>query len=82
VTGDAGGIDHEPSFERDVRPLFRERDVLDMQFILNLSSYDEVREDAELIYERIADGTMPCDDTWPPERLGLLRAWIDTGMNP
>jgi hypothetical protein len=82
VSDGAGDSGHQPSFERDIRPLFRERDVLDMQFILNLSSYDEVREEAELIYERIADGTMPCDSTWPPERLELLRAWIDDGMNP
>jgi hypothetical protein len=68
------------SFEHDIRPLFRPEDVRTMDFILDLSSYDEVRDNAELIYERIEDGTMPCDIRWPPEQLLLLRQWIDGGM--
>jgi hypothetical protein len=78
------GTDHEegtmPSFERDIRPLFRQEDVLAMSFILDLASYDEVRDNAESIYDRIEDGTMPCDIPWPPDRLALLRQWIDAGM--
>jgi hypothetical protein len=69
-----------PSFERDIRPLFREDDVLAMSFILDLSSYAEVRDNAESIYDRIEDGTMPCDIPWEPEQLALLRRWIDAGM--
>jgi hypothetical protein len=68
-----------PSFERDIRPLFREEDVEMMSFAFDLSSYDDVREYAEDIYERVADGTMPCDRAWPAERVKLLRAWIDAG---
>ncbi len=71
-----------PSFEREIRPLFRERDRIEMDFMFDLWSYEEVREAAESIYERIADGTMPCDEEWPPDRLELLRAWIDGGMEP
>jgi hypothetical protein len=68
-----------PSFERDIRPLFREEDVEMMSFAFDLSSYDDVREYAKDIYERVADGTMPCDRAWPAERVKLLRAWIDAG---
>jgi hypothetical protein len=67
------------SFERDIRPLFREEDVEMMSFAFDLSSYDDVRENAEDIYERVADGTMPCDRAWPAERIQLVRSWIDAG---
>jgi hypothetical protein len=69
-----------PSFERDIRPLFREDDVIAMEYLFDLTAYDDVRTHAESIYARIADGTMPCDEEWPPESLALLRAWIDEGM--
>jgi hypothetical protein len=71
-----------PSFERDVRGLFRGEDVDAMSFAFDLRSYDDVRENAELIHERVADGSMPCDSAWPDERVALFRRWIDTGMTP
>jgi hypothetical protein len=67
------------SFERDIRPLFRPSDVDDMSFAFDLSSYEDVRENAELIYERLADGSMPCDGEWPPEDVERFRRWIDDG---
>jgi hypothetical protein len=71
-----------PRFATDILPLFRERDVTAMQFIIDLSSYEDVRDNAAEIVDRIADGTMPCDDPWPSEWLALLRAWVATGMSP
>jgi len=70
----------EPSFERDVLPLFRAEDVDAMSFAFDLSSYSEVCEHAEEIHERLADGTMPCDSPWPAEDIARFRAWIDAGM--
>jgi len=70
------------SFQRDVLPLFRDEDVESMSFAFDLSSYEEVRERAEEIYLRLADGTMPCDGPWPEEDVALLREWIDAGMPP
>ena len=67
------------SFARDIRPLFRDRDVRSMSFAFDLSSYDEVRENAEAIYGRLANGTMPCDGEWPPQDVERFRAWIDAG---
>jgi hypothetical protein len=67
------------SFERDIRPLFRERDARSMKFAFDLTSYDDVRKNAEPIYARLANGTMPCDGAWPAEDVERFRAWIDSG---
>ncbi len=69
-----------PSFYRDIRPLFRDEDVEAMDFAFDLRSYDDVRENAEEIHERLADGSMPCDGEWPAEDVERFRAWIDAGM--
>jgi hypothetical protein len=69
----------ELSFARDIAPLFRDDDVEAMQWAFDLRSYDAVRENAEGIYERVEDGSMPCDEEWPMERIQLLRRWIDAG---
>jgi hypothetical protein len=71
-----------PGFERDIRPLFRSEDVNDMSFAFNLSSYEDVRTNAEPIYQRLADGSMPCDARWPSEQVERFRAWIDAGSPP
>ena len=68
-----------PSFARDIRPLFREEDVDMMSFAFDLSAYEDVREHAEDIFERLEDGTMPCDAAWPDERILLFRNWLDAG---
>ena len=69
----------EIGFERDIRPLFRDGDVKAMSFALNLASYDDVRENAEAIYGKLEDGSMPCDGAWPEDRVQLFRDWIDAG---
>jgi hypothetical protein len=71
-----------PTFERDIRPLFRQEDVDSMLFAFDLRSYDDVREYAEEIYDRLADGSMPCDGEWPQAQVERFRAWIDAGMAP
>jgi hypothetical protein len=69
----------DPSFEIDIRPLFRDGDVDAMEFAFDLRSYEDVQENAEQIYERLEDGSMPCDGEWPEEQVALFRAWIDAG---
>ena len=69
----------EVGFAREIRPLFRDEDVKAMAFALDLASYDDVRENAEAIYERLADGSMPCDRRWPAEDVERFRTWIDNG---
>jgi hypothetical protein len=66
----------------DIRALFRPEDVDAMSFVFDLSSYEEVREYAEEIHDRLADRSMPCDAPWPSEDVQRFRDWIDTGMPP
>ena len=75
-------MDQGVTFVRDIRPLFRDRDVRSMSGHFDLSSYDDVRANAERIYERLADGSMPCDGRWPADDVDRLRAWIDGGCAP
>jgi hypothetical protein len=71
-----------PTFAQDIRPLFRDSDVETMSFAFDLASYDDVREHAGDIYERVAEGSMPCDEPWPPEDVERFKAWIDNGSPP
>jgi hypothetical protein len=67
-------------FEHDVKPLFRERDQRSMRQSFDLWSYDDVRDNAEAILERVSDGSMPCDAEWSPDQVAVLQSWIDAGM--
>jgi hypothetical protein len=60
-------------FERDIRPLFRDKDVARMTFKFDLSSYDDVHANSDKILRRLSNGSMPCDGAWPAERVELLR---------
>ncbi|HEX2504919.1 MAG TPA: hypothetical protein VHK22_01820 [Gaiellaceae bacterium] len=71
-----------PSFAADIVPLWREDDVESMLFAFDLRSYDDVRENAEDIWDRLDDGSMPCDEEWPADRVALFRSWIDAGLAP
>lgn len=71
-----------PTFGRDIRPLFRDTDVDEMSFAFDLSLYEDVRDNAEAIYERLAEGSMPCDGAWSDEQIALFREWIDAGSPP
>jgi hypothetical protein len=68
------------SFAADIRPLFRADDVRSMSWAFDLTSYEDVRQNAEAIYERLSDGSMPCDEPWPDEQVQRFRSWIDAGM--
>jgi hypothetical protein len=77
-----GGIGDEMSFAEDVKPLFREEDRSSMDFAFDLWSYDDVKANAELILERVADGTMPCDEAWSEDKVQVFRSWIAEGCPP
>jgi len=68
------------SFERDIGPLFREKDVKSMSGHFDLSSYEEVRDHAEAIHARLADGSMPCDGAWPAENVERFGQWMEAGL--
>ncbi len=70
------------SFERDIRPLFRERDRESMKRHFDLWSVDDVRAHASTILSVLEQGRMPCDQTWPNGNLETLRQWIESDMAP
>jgi hypothetical protein len=77
--------DGEPlSFATDIRGLFRDfdREAMLMFADFDLHRYEDVRDHADLILARIEDGSMPCDGSWPRERIETFSAWIVGGRQP
>ena len=67
------------SFAQDIRPLFRDSDIQRMSFAFDLSKYEDVKDNAAAISERLSDGSMPCDGPWPEDRVSLFRQWMSEG---
>jgi hypothetical protein len=67
------------SFAQDIRPLFREKDVRSMSFAFDLNDYDQVKTNADEIYEKLISGEMPCDGAWSQDRVALFKQWMDGG---
>lgn len=70
------------SYERDVRPLFREIDRESMAESFDLWAYDDVVENATAILAVLEAGSMPCDGAWPEDQVSLFRRWVDAGTPP
>jgi hypothetical protein len=72
------------SFAKDIRPLFRDSPDIDSmkEYGLDLSSFADVKAQAEEIYSRVLDGSMPCDEPWPKDRIALFKQWMEEGMAP
>lgn len=70
------------SFEKDIKPLFRASDRLEMEFVFDLWSHHDVKVNADRILERLEDRTMPCDSAWDDLHIQRFRAWIDDGCDP
>ena len=67
------------SFEKDIKPMFRETDRLGMKWAFDLWSYDDVSEHAEKVLARISAGTMPPDHPWPDKWVDLFKRWVHSG---
>lgn len=72
----------DPSFELDLKPLFRETDRATMLSVANFDLWkrDDVATNSQAILERLLDGSMPCDRPWPTERVDVFRRWMDADM--
>jgi hypothetical protein len=72
------------SFATDIRPLFRDSEDVEVMknFGLDLSSYEDVKAQAENIYARLEDGSMPCDESWPKEQIARFKQWMEEGAAP
>jgi hypothetical protein len=69
-----------PRFETDIKPFFRDKDRSSMQWAFDLWDYGDVKEHARDVLERVTNGTMPCDEAWPPERVAVFQSWVDNEM--
>jgi hypothetical protein len=83
ASGPVGPVGSAPSFAADIKVLFRETpDRASMLFAFDLHVYEQVRDNAAAILDRLRDKTMPCDLPWPPERIALFQQWMDAGSLP
>jgi hypothetical protein len=46
----------------------------------DLWAREDVLEHSQVILERLENGSMPCDQAWPDERVALFRRWVEAGM--
>jgi hypothetical protein len=67
------------SFERDIRPLFRDKDRNSMMAAFDLFDYADVAKNADAIVGSLRSGQMPCDGAWPDADVDKLQRWIDAG---
>jgi hypothetical protein len=70
----------DPTFEGDIRPLFREKDRSSMLRLFDLWSFVDVRDHASAILQVLAAGKMPCDGRWRSDDVDLFGRWIAAGM--
>ena len=71
--------DQPVSFAQHIKPLFRATDRESMSFAFDLWDIDDVRSNADAIFGRLRQGTMPCDGSWSPDKVELFGRWIATG---
>jgi hypothetical protein len=70
------------SFERDIKPLFRETDRAAMSRAFDLWSAADVAAHGTAIAGRLRDGSMPCDGPWPTGQVETFTRWLDAGARP
>lgn len=75
------------SFARDIRPLFRQKDIDHMSGWLDLSDYDSVRDNADMIAQRLQGVGVermppPPDAPWTPQEIKLFVNWVTQGCLP
>jgi hypothetical protein len=66
----------DPSFAKDIKPLFREKDRNSMLGRFDLWSFVDVRDNAPTILEVLRAGTMPCDGQWSPNDVNIFARWM------
>ncbi len=74
-----GANDSGPTFEANIKSLFRERERVAMLDFFDLWSFDDVKANADAILGAVRAGSMPCDTPWTTEKVDLLERWVDSG---
>ena len=72
--------DEPVQFAQHIKPLFRPMDRQSMKWAFDLWLYQDVREHAGGILQRLLNGSMLCDGTWPHERVETFQRWVESGM--
>jgi truncated hemoglobin YjbI len=67
------------SFAAHIKPLFRDKDRQSMSFAFDLWSAADVRTHAAAILDRLRNGSMPCDTTWPADWVEVFGRWTQSG---
>jgi len=80
----AGGC---TSYATDIRPKFTDEDIDHMKDLgIDLSDYPTVRDNADLILERLTDQNNPMPPAprgpWPPEWIQCFQQWMAAGKQP
>jgi hypothetical protein len=70
----------DPSFVKDIKPLFREKDRDSMRSRFDLWSRPDVREHSAAILDVLRSGKMPCDGAWSSNDVDLFARWVAAGM--
>ena len=72
--------DEPVRFEKHIKQLFRPRDRQSMSFAFDLWAYADVKAHAAAILQRLQNGSMPCDGSWPPEKVAVFQRWMGSDM--
>jgi hypothetical protein len=76
------------SFATDIRPLFTQLDIDHMAWLCDLSTYEDVKANANDILGRLKGQTgrvMPPppaqggEGPWPADKIALFQSWVDSG---
>jgi hypothetical protein len=78
---DEGGHMADPTFDADVKPLFREKDRDAMLHRFDLWSLEDVRANAVPILGAVRAGSMPCDGGWDASKVDVFERWANNGMS-
>lgn len=77
------------SFATDIKPLFTAMDrdhMLNQVGLFDLWSYDDVKANANAIYDAVKNHTMPPpgsgEASWAAAQVGKFKQWIDGGYQP
>jgi hypothetical protein len=80
-------LERTTSFARDIRPLFRQIDIDHMSDSFDLSRYEDVRDNAHKILDRLTDVSpqrrMPPNRSggpWNADKIAMFKKWIDDGL--
>ena len=70
------------SFANDIKPLFTEVDKDHMEFMFDLWSYKDVKDNADDILDSVSNGRMPPNNPWSQDKVDLFKQWVAGGHQP